>query len=283
MLTLRGQQHSISTHEQVFLWKCQYFLDRNCLDLRGIMLMMMMMTMTMTMTTATLMMMMFDDDDDIIKITFWSKVNICNVNCARWQPSFSTHEQGFLWKCQIFETENVSTWGGLELPTFGFMPNALTYSAIRARHLLSHVLNTGSGGIDIFEVKLTFEMLTVRGQQHSFSTHERMFLWNWQSFWDRKCLDLTGTRTPNFLIHTECFNLLSDQTFAVPCFEHWLWWYRYFLSKVNICNVNFARATAFNFDTRTGVLVKVSIFFRQKLSRPEGDSNTQPSDSCRIF
>ena len=32
--------------------------------------------------------------------------------------------------------------------------------------------NTGSGGIDIFEVVLTFEMLTVRGQQHSFSTQE---------------------------------------------------------------------------------------------------------------
>ena len=42
--------------------------------------------------------------------------------------------------------------------------------------MLSHVLNTGYGGIDVFEVKLTFELLTVRGQQHSFSTHERMFL-----------------------------------------------------------------------------------------------------------
>ena len=29
-------------------------------------------------------------------------------------------------------------------------------------------LNTGAGGVDIFEVKLTFEMLTVRGQQRSF-------------------------------------------------------------------------------------------------------------------
>ena len=28
----------------------------------------------------------------------------------------------------------------------------------------------------IFEVKLTLEMLTVHGQQHSFSTHERVFL-----------------------------------------------------------------------------------------------------------
>ena len=34
-----------------------------------------------------------------------------------------------------------------------------------------------------------------------------------------------------------------------------------FWSKVNIWNVNCARATAFIFDTRTGVLVKVSKFF----------------------
>ena len=34
-----------------------------------------------------------------------------------------------------------------------------------------------------FEVKLTFEMLTVRGQLYSFSTHEQMFLWKRQRFW----------------------------------------------------------------------------------------------------
>ena len=37
------------------------------------------------------------------------------------------------------------------------------------------------------------------GQQHLFSTHEEMFLWNCRSqFWDRKCLYSTrrGTRTP---------------------------------------------------------------------------------------
>ena len=72
----------------------------------------------------------------------------------------------------------------------------------------------------IFEIKLTFEMLTVRGQQHSFSTHERMFLWKYQSFWDRKYLAPRGTRAPNLQIHAEIFNLLSyqGQTFAVPCF-----------------------------------------------------------------
>ena len=29
-------------------------------------------------------------------------------------------------------------------------------------------------------------MLTARRQQYSFSTHERMFLWKCQFFWDRK-------------------------------------------------------------------------------------------------
>ena len=105
---------------------------------------------------------------------------------------------------KVFETENVSTWGALEPPTFGFMPNALTYWAIRARHLLSYVLNTGFGIIDIFEVKLPFEMSTVCGQQHSFSTHERVFLWKSQSFWDRKCLDLRGTRPPTFGSNLTC-------------------------------------------------------------------------------
>ena len=72
----------------------------------------------------------------------------------------------------------------------------------------------------IFEEKWTFEMLTVCGQQHSFSTHDRVFFWKCQSFSDRKCLDLRGTRTLNLRIHAECWNLLSyqGQTFAVPCF-----------------------------------------------------------------
>ena len=34
--------------------------------------------------------------------------------------------------------------------------------------------------MDIFVAKLTNEMLTVHGQQHSFSTHERMFLWKFR-------------------------------------------------------------------------------------------------------
>ena len=48
----------------------------------------------------------------------------------------------------------------------------------------------------IFYVKFTFEMLTVRGQQHSFSMHERMFLWKLKAFEAENVSILGGTRTP---------------------------------------------------------------------------------------
>ena len=41
---------------------------------------------------------------------------------------------------EVFEQENVSTWGGLEPPTFGFMPNALTIWAIHAISWRHHAL-----------------------------------------------------------------------------------------------------------------------------------------------
>ena len=76
-----------------------------------------------------------------IYIYIWSKVNIWFVNCAQAAAFiFDTRTGGC--SCEsvkVFETENVSTWGGLEPPIFGFMPNALTYWAIRTKHLLSHV------------------------------------------------------------------------------------------------------------------------------------------------
>ena len=57
--------------------------------------------------------------------------------------------------------------------------------------------------LDIFIVKLRFEMLIVCGQQHSFSTQEPMLLWKCRNFKDRNCLDVRGTRTPNLRIHAE--------------------------------------------------------------------------------
>ena len=42
-------------------------------------------------------------------------------------------------------------------------------------------------------------------------------------------------------------------------------------------------ATAYVFDSRTDALVKVSMFLKQKLFRPEEDSNPQLADSCPML
>ena len=176
------------------------------------------------------------------------------------------HTNGCSWESvKVFETENVSTWEGLEPPTFGFMPNALTYWAIRAKHLMSHATEYWLWRYRYyFKVKLTFEMLIVREQQHSFSTHEWVFLGKCQRFWDRKCLDLRGARIQTFGFMPNaltCWAIRARQLLS-NIFEYWLWRYKYFLSEVNIWNINCARATTFIFDTRTGVLGKVSKFLR---------------------
>ena len=58
--------------------------------------------------------------------------------------------------------------------------------------------------------------------------------------------------------------------------------YTYFWCKVNIWNVNCARATAFILDTRTGVLEKVSKFLRQKMSPPDG-WNSAPNKKLDVY
>ena len=57
--------------------------------------------------------------------------------------SYITNRKMFLWNICRWK-DNVSTWGRLEPPTLGFILNALTIWAIRARHLMAHVWNTGS-------------------------------------------------------------------------------------------------------------------------------------------
>ena len=163
------------------------------------------------------------------------------------------------------------------------MPNNITNWAIRPKHLLSHDLNTGSGGIDIFEIKLAFEMLTMHRQQHSFSTH---VLATVSTFLRQKLSRPEGGLEPpifGFMPNALTIWAIRARRLLSRDFEHGLWWCRYFCSKVDIWNVNCARATAFIFDTRTDVLAKVSKFLRQKISRPEGDSNPQSSDSFRML
>ena len=125
-----------------------------------------------------------------------SKVNIRFVDCV-WATAFisdttlgSSCESVEVWRQKISRPE-----GDSNPKTSDSCRMIKKIWAIRARHLLSHVFfNTGSDGIDIYEVKFIFGTLIVRGQQHSFLTHNRMLLWKCQSFWDRKCIGLIGTR-----------------------------------------------------------------------------------------
>ena len=92
------------------------------------------------------------------------------------------YERMFMWKCRSFRDRKCLALRGFEHSIFEFMQNAPTTWAIRTRICCPISLNTGSGGIDIFVVKLVFGMLTVRGQHHSFSNHERyIYIW-WQSW-----------------------------------------------------------------------------------------------------
>ena len=97
-------------------------------------------------------------------------VSIWNINCALAIAFIFDPQTDFLVKVSKISKGRWCLEGSLEPPTFGFMPNALTTWAIRARHLLSHVLDYWLWWYRYFVVKLTFEMLTVRGQYHSFST-----------------------------------------------------------------------------------------------------------------
>ena len=65
-------------------------------------------------------------------------------------------------------------------------------------------------------------MLTVSGQQHSFSTHERMFLWKCRRFRDRGELEFpTFGFIPNDL--TTC--AIRARQLLSHVFEYWFWWY----------------------------------------------------------
>ena len=162
---------------------------------------------------------------------FLSKVNICNVYCAR--------TTSFIFDTRTDVLVKVSECLRQKMSRPERDPNLRMHAdySNHLRHLLFHVLNTGSGDIDIFEVKLTFEMCTVCGQQCSFLTHKRMFLWKCERFGDRKCLDLRGTRISNLRIiqnaltiwairakHllSHVLNTGSDDIdcYLVPC-KHW--------------------------------------------------------------
>ena len=85
---------------------------------------------------------------------------LCAGNSTRFRPmSWRSYES-----VEVSETENVSTWGGLEPLTVGFMSNALTTELSGPEICCPVYLNTASDVTDILVVNLTVEKLTVCGR-----------------------------------------------------------------------------------------------------------------------
>ena len=122
-------------------------------------------------------------------------------------------------------------------------------------------------------------MLTVRGQQHSFSTHERVFLGKCQSFWDRKCIELRGLKPPTFGLMPNALTYWAIRAAHLRSHvvEYWLWRYRYLWSKVNIWNIDCALATAFIFDTQA-LIWNLKVRFMGVVIG-QGNTVSQASDS----
>ena len=77
--------------------------------------------------------------------------------------------------------------------------------------------NSGSGGIYICVVKLTFEMLIVYRQQHLFANHEWMFLRKCRSIRDRQFLNPGRLKPPTIGFNAPTIQW-PCQTFVNPCF-----------------------------------------------------------------
>ena len=80
------------------------------------------------------------------------KFYIWNVNCAQGTTFIFDSRTNVLRKS--FETENVSSVGGFELPNFGFMTDALPFR-------LPMFWNAGFDGIDIVVYKLTAKYMSI--------------------------------------------------------------------------------------------------------------------------
>ena len=77
-------------------------------------------------------------------------------------------------------------------------------------------------------------MLTVRGQQHSFATHEQVFLWKCQSFWFP---DIDISQVTEILIHFFAENnfALDMDNINFPCGH--IYYGRFNLVCENNCSI----------------------------------------------
>ena len=141
-----------------------------------------------------------------------------------------------------FETENVSIWGGLQPPTFKFMPNTIAIWAIRARHLLSHVFEYWLWWHRYFWRKFNWNFNCVRATSFIFDTRTGVLVKVSKSLRQKLSRPEGGGGGPEppkfgFMPNALTVWAIKFRHLLSHVFEYWIWWYRYFLNKVNIWNV----------------------------------------------
>ena len=133
----------------------------------------------------------------------------------------------------VFETEIVSTWGGLEPQSFGFMPNALTYWAIWARRLLSHVFEYWLwwcryfwSNVNIWNVNCAGNSIHFRHTNgcscESVKVFETENVWTWG---DSKPQPSDSRRMPNMIVYLfrTCDCVRTESSFGVTIWLHFCW------------------------------------------------------------
>ena len=159
---------------------------------------------------------------------FVCKVDIWNINCAWTTALIFDPRTDVLEKMSIFLWQKILLPGGFHSPISGFLSTTLAFE-LPGPHICYPMLwNTGSGGINILFVKLTLEISAVLGQQHSFSTHESMFLRKCRCLWERKCLDPWGAWIPTWINNHDHYIVWDKITHAILNFngvtvEVWEW------------------------------------------------------------
>ena len=114
--------------------------------------------------------------------SFRSTVNIWAVNCARATAFIFDTRTDVLAK--VFWDRKCLDLRGIRTPNLRIHAELSNHSTHQGQIFAVPCFLTLAPA-DIFLNKVYILTLTVCGQQHSFCTHGRMFLWKWQSFWDR--------------------------------------------------------------------------------------------------
>ena len=200
---------------------------------------------------------------------FVCKGNLWNVNCLGQQHSFSTLERTFLRKYRIFETENISPKRNLN-PKYSDSCRMIYQWSYRSLTFVIQCFRILALSVESFSfVRLTFEMATMRGQQHSFFDSRTDVLDKASTFFKQKISRPRENLNPRYSDSCPVLYQLSYRslTLVVQCF----WILALAVESFSFSMLIFELSTLIGqqhwfFDPRIDVLEKVPLFSSQKCS-----------------